>query len=173
MIIVKDIAGYEGIYKIDEYGNVFRTKDCKLLQPFIARGYKYVGLCKDGVVTKFSVHRLVAMHFIPNPYNYPIVMHKDNVKLNTHYSNLEWGTTSMNAIQAVHDGLTIVPYSDTSRTYIVFNENYDDYHICVGSKEVSQLTEITNSMVRNCLFRETAITQGPYSGYYIGIPRRI
>lgn len=100
-------------------------------------------------------------------------MHKDNVKTNTHYTNLEWGTTSLNAIQVVKDGLTTVPYSDTSRTYVVFDKNCDDYHICVGAKEVAELTDITYSMVRNYLYRGTPITQGPYAGYYIGVPRKV
>jgi len=36
-------------------------------------------------------HRLVAENFIDNPNNMPHVLHKDDDKTNSHYSNLEWG----------------------------------------------------------------------------------
>ena len=171
--MIKDIIGYEGIYQINEYGDIRRADDFKLLRPYITnKGYKAIDLSKDGNRSKFLVHRLVALHFVPNPNNYPIVLHKDNVKLNTHYSNLEWGTYSQNNAQAIRDGLNTVPRTDTSVAYVVFDNSYEDFHVCVGSKEVIELTETTESIVRNCLFRGTAIAKGPYSGYYIGKPIR-
>lgn len=39
---------------------------------------------------KVNIHRLVAETFIPNPYNYNSVEHKDRNKKNNHVSNLEW-----------------------------------------------------------------------------------
>ena len=169
--MIKDIIGYEGIYQINEYGDIRRADNFKLLHPYITnKGYKAIDLHKDGVRSKFLVHRLVALHFVPNPHNYPIVLHKDNVKLNTHYTNLVWGTYSQNNAQAIKDGLNTVPINDTSRTYVVFNESREDIHVCVGAKEVIELTQTTESIVRNCLFRKTPISKGPYSGYYIGIP---
>lgn len=39
---------------------------------------------------RYSVHRLVAMLFVPNIDNLPEVNHKDNKKLNNNYLNLEW-----------------------------------------------------------------------------------
>ena len=172
--MIKDIIGYEGIYQINEYGEIRRVDNFKLLRPYITnKGYKAIDLYKDGIRTKFLIHRLVALHFVPNPNNYPIVLHKDNVKLNTHYSNLEWGTYSENNAQAIRDGLNTIPINDTSKTYVVYNESCDDFHICVGSKEVIELTKTSESIVRNCLHRERAISNGPYSGYFIGIPVNI
>lgn len=169
--MIKDIIGYEGIYQINEYGEIRRADNFKLLHPYITnKGYKAIDLNKNGVRSKFLVHRLVALHFVPNPNNYPIVLHKDNDKLNTHYSNLIWGTYSQNNAQAIRDGLNTVPVSDTSKTYVEHDESCDDFHICVGSKEVIELTKTTESIVRNCLFRKRPIAHGPYSGYYISIP---
>lgn len=145
-----------------------RVDNFKLLRPYITnKGYKVIDLSKNGIRTKFLVHRLVALHFIPNPNSYPIVMHKDNNKLNTHYSNLMWGTYSENNAQAIKDGLNKVPITDTRKYYVVFNDSYEDIDICLGAKEVVELTNTTESIVRNCLFRGTSITNGPYSGYYI------
>lgn len=51
----------------------------------------------------FKASRLVAMAYIPNPNNLPIVCHKDNNPLNNHVSNLYWGTQKMNIQQAVRE----------------------------------------------------------------------
>lgn len=52
----------------------------------------------------YKAHRLVAMAYIPNPNNYPIVMHLDNNPLNNHIDNLQWGTHSMNNLQCSREG---------------------------------------------------------------------
>lgn len=51
----------------------------------------------------FKASRLVAMAYIPNPNNLPIVCPKDNNPLNNHVSNLYWGTQKMNIQQAVRE----------------------------------------------------------------------
>lgn len=167
--MIKDIIGYEGIYQINEYGDIRRTYDFKLIRPYITnKGYKAVDLSKNGTRTKFLVHRLVALHFVPNPNNYPIVLHKDNNKLNTHYSNLIWGTYSQNNAQAIRDGLNKVSRPDIRKLYAIFDDSCEDVNICFGAKEVIELTRTSESIVRNCLFRGTPIANGPFSGYYIG-----
>ena len=42
------------------------------------------------------IHRLVAIHFIPNPKNKPEVNHKDENPLNNYIDNLEWFTSREN-----------------------------------------------------------------------------
>lgn len=54
------------------------------------KGYKMVGLHKDGKQKNHYVHRLVAELFIPNPNNYPCVNHIDNNRQNNNVNNLEW-----------------------------------------------------------------------------------
>lgn len=51
------------------------------------------------------VHILVAEAYVPNPNNYPIVMHKDDNKANPCADNLEWGTHSKNTKDAHDRGL--------------------------------------------------------------------
>ena len=53
----------------------------RILKEEIGRkGYVRVILSKDGKGKKFLVHRLVAIHFIPNPNDLPEVNHKDGIK---------------------------------------------------------------------------------------------
>lgn len=103
MEIWKPIKGYEGLYEISNYGRVkslartwvtghnsiVRSKDESILAPKKDRGYLRVGLLKNGKRKLFSIHRLVAEHFIPNPLNKPEVNHRDGNKENNHFSNLE------------------------------------------------------------------------------------
>lgn len=63
-------------------------------------GYWYCGITYPEGQRQRRVHILVAEIYVPNPNNYPIVMHKDNNKENKHYTNLEWGTISQNTKDA-------------------------------------------------------------------------
>ena len=94
---MKDIKGYEGIYKISEDGQVWSCYYKKFLSPFDnGHGYLYVVLNKDYNKVKARVHRLVAEAYVPNPKNLPFVVHKDGNKLNNSKSNLEYCTYSEN-----------------------------------------------------------------------------
>jgi hypothetical protein len=53
-------------------------------------GYLVVRLQVDKKQKNFKIHRLIAIHFIPNPENLPCVNHKDCNKLNNKIDNLEW-----------------------------------------------------------------------------------
>ena len=100
--IWKDILGYEGLYQISNLGDVRslnynHTGEIKLLKQSTDKyGYKRVGLFKNGKEKKYLIHRLVAMTFIPNPDNLPIINHKDEDKTNNNVNNLEWCTYEYN-----------------------------------------------------------------------------
>lgn len=92
--IWKAIPGYMG-YEVSCYGNVrsFKRGKCKELSQYVNRN-GYFKVMVDG--KNVSVHRLVAMAFIPNPDNLPCVNHKDENKKNNHVDNLEWCTVAYN-----------------------------------------------------------------------------
>lgn len=94
--MVKDIIGYEGIYTIDEDGNVYSINRKKIIKQSMRGNYLYVALYKEGKRKQENVHRLVAMTFIPNPEELPCVNHKDENKLNNNVNNLEWCTAKYN-----------------------------------------------------------------------------
>ena len=85
------VPGYEGLYEVSNLGNVKSLRSGKLLKQSNNRdGYKMVSLTKDGKSRGFSVHRLVALTFIPNPLGLPEVNHKDESHDNNCLENLEW-----------------------------------------------------------------------------------
>ena len=92
----KDIAGYNGKYQVSNYGSVRDSKRV-LFKPYPnSCGYLRVGLRKDSVLHKEFVHRLVAEAFIDNPYDLPVVNHKNENKEDNRQSNLEWMSISDN-----------------------------------------------------------------------------
>lgn len=91
------VKNFEDRYLVNESGDVFSKRSNRLLTPKIDRyGYKVVVLSRNGKTKHITVHKLVALHFIPNPDNLPTVNHKDEDKLNNHVSNLEWLTVKDN-----------------------------------------------------------------------------
>lgn len=93
--MLKPIDGFEN-YLVNENGEVFSVKRNIYLKPNIVKGYAYVMLYKNGKGYHKRVHRLVADAFIPNPYNYEYINHKDEDKLNNCKENLEWCNSSYN-----------------------------------------------------------------------------
>lgn len=109
----KEIQGYEGLYSINEDGLILRHKRTTnnrrgvfvLEEKFLsttakANGYIQTTLTKDKSKKHFSVHRLVAQVFIPNPDNKPCINHKDGNRSNNNVNNLEWCTHSENNLHA-------------------------------------------------------------------------
>lgn len=93
------IVGYER-YEVSDHGRV-RTliKKVRIMNIYTHwKGYKHIYLYALGKGTdqKCFIHRLVAIAFLPNPSNLPIVNHKDLDKANNHVSNLEWTDESGN-----------------------------------------------------------------------------
>lgn len=74
MEIWKNIDFCKEHYQVSSLGNVRSIFNGKMniLSPFEMKGgYLGVSLPKDGKYRQFSVHRLVADAFIPNPENKP------------------------------------------------------------------------------------------------------
>lgn len=117
--IWRDIKGYEGYYKVSNLGRVKsldRTIENKNRKKYKLKGslrkiscsgigYQNIGLSRDGAMKNFLVHRLVAVAFLSNPNNFPVVNHIDGDKTNNIACNLEWVSYSDNIRHAIDAGL--------------------------------------------------------------------
>lgn len=100
----KDIEGYEGLYQVSNYGKVIGLLRNKELKADSSSGYKRVTLSKNGITTRYLIHRLVATAFIFNLNNKPHINHIDNNPSNNHTDNLEWVNHSENMTHAHKQG---------------------------------------------------------------------
>lgn len=107
MEIWKDIQGYEGLYQVSNLGNV---KSLNWGNKGYARnlylkkhnkGYLQVELAKDGETKMFTVHRLVAIHFVDGYADGLVVNHINEDKQDNRAENLEWCTTSENILYSM------------------------------------------------------------------------
>lgn len=94
----KDVVGYEGMYCVSNFGNIYSLYTNKVLNHGTRKdGYQYVILSKEDKKKYKMIHRLVAEAFIPNINNLPIINHKDENPSNNNANNLEWCTWKYNA----------------------------------------------------------------------------
>lgn len=99
------------MYKISNYGDVVNNNTGRTLKYHLDKdGYKRIGLVTPRHKKKYknySIHKLVAHEYIPNPdpINKRLVNHKDGIKRNSYYRNLEHCTDSENRQHAKISGL--------------------------------------------------------------------
>lgn len=153
--IWKDVKGYEGLYIVSDKGNVKGLKYNKniCIQTNWA-GYKRVQLYKNNKGKKYSVHRLVAIAFIPNPHGKEQVNHIDENKGNNHVENLEWVTNLENhnhgTINArISKALTNNPKK--SKPVYALNDNDEIIFSFPSVYEASRQTGINPCSIRDCL----------------------
>lgn len=101
---MKRIKNYPN-YRINEEGKVLLENNKIKATSINNKGYERITLSESGKKKSFSIHRLVALHFISNPNNLPYVNHKDGNKLNNHVNNLEWCSNSFNLKHAYNNNL--------------------------------------------------------------------
>ena len=101
------ILEIEKYYVIHESGYLTRKKD----NTIVAFSLNHKGYLKARLTVPllskhkdkrkpFTLHRIIALKYIPNIFDKPQVNHKDGIKTNNHVSNLEWCNNSENVFHA-------------------------------------------------------------------------
>ena len=145
------IAFFEDRYLIDEDATIISRLSNQPLKPSLnPNGYYKVALATGDAHEQHLVHILVARHFIPNPYNHPVVNHKDGVKTNCHKSNLEWTTHQGNTLHALQNGL--MP------GYMSFDDKEAYMRRVLAGEQVKDIANETGRRVETLhrMFREVA-----------------
>ena len=152
----KQIKNWEGYYSVNEFGEVRNDITNKLLVgDKNSAGYYRVCLYnKNNSPRKqrFFRHRLVAMHFMDNPFELPEVNHIDGDKANNTLENLEWIDRRANELHS----RKYIQNKEYKPFIVIFNN--DKKLFCDVKSELSKKLNITDAAVKNWL-------QGKNKGY--------
>lgn len=131
----------------------------KILKPATdSKGYLRVALSINGRLVTKKVHRLVAECFIENHKNKPQVNHKNGIKFDNHYLNLEWVTNSENQIHAVKNKLIKHSEGDSHHKVKVSNEKlisiFSELKSGVPKRELARKYNVDRSIFRRKVLNE-------------------
>lgn len=146
------IKGYEDYY-ITKSGKIFSSLTNKELKFDISKPGRY---CKVKLMDRrlgrfinLSVHRLVALQFIPNPRNLPEVNHKDGNHLNNSMYNLEWCTAEYNRRHAFENKLYKVeedsPSAKLTKEQVI--SIYKDWETCKTKTILAKRYNVSDSLI--------------------------
>jgi hypothetical protein len=96
----REIPGYPG-YVVDKIGCVYGPKQIMLNHKLTNRGYKFITPYINKKHRNLSIHRAVALAWLPNPNNYRTVDHINKNKQDNRIENLRWAndrTQNLNKI---------------------------------------------------------------------------
>ena len=130
-------------YEISTWGRI-RNINGKYLSYYEDKdGYLKCTLSREnGKKKHYMVHRLVAIHFIPNPDNKPQVNHlKPHDKHNLYVENFEWVTLRENNNHSLRNnlqifvscsahGMSTLTNEDVHKICKMFEEGYSNKEVC-------------------------------------------
>lgn len=144
------IAHYENRYLIGKDGVIINLANNSPLKPTEnPNGYLKVGLANgDGTHYQELLHILVALHYLPNPYKYPQINHKNGNKKDCNVENLEWCSSKQNIEHAVKTGLR-PGYMSANDKEMYLYEVLNGKQVSILAKEISRRPETLHKMLRD------------------------
>lgn len=113
-----------------------------------------------------NIHRLVALHFIPNPDCLPEVNHKDGDKLNNRVDNLEWVTREQNIQHGFINGLIKTPKGEAAHNSKLTEKIVlEIFNSKIGPRKLSRDTGIPYSCI-------AGIRNGNTWNHITGLPKK-
>ena len=159
----REIPGYDGKYEVSTYGNVrcvnFRkTGKSQIMKMTLSRhGYYMITLRYQGKNVNRSVHRLVALTWIPNPNNLPEIDHINSIPSDNRIENLRWCTKAENLMNpatiAKRKYTASIPYSknpitEDRRLKISIRMSKPVIQMNGGGKYINEFKSITDAALQ-------------------------
>ena len=124
-----------------EYGRIYN-------QSTDNNGYKMVSLIDDnGKRCLIRVHRLVAMCFIPNPDELPMINHKNKNTIDNRVENLEWCTAQYNA---TYDNAVEYRKLLAQKWYVQMDMEGNVIAVYFGRRNAARIAGCTPWLISHC-----------------------
>jgi len=156
----RGIVGYEKTHRVSNAGRVKRIMHRKnpcndLLNPSFHEpsGYLFFALAINGKAKSVSVHRTVAIAFIPNPENLPEVNHKKGNKQDNRFFMLEWNTSAQNIKHAWETGLSTPKKGISHSQNKLTEEDVLNIRELYKTKKVREISEIYTQVNEQAIWK--------------------
>ena len=164
---MEEFRDLDQYYAVSNFGRVFSKRSNKIMSPRLdskKRGYQYVTLTYDGIKKTKQIHRLVAILFVPNPNNLPIINHKDENPSNNHAENLEWCTHSYNLsygsrVQKEHATKVANAICNAPRKVVQKDLDGNILNIFKSANEAGKILNIASTHIIDCCNGKVTISK--------------
>jgi hypothetical protein len=133
-----------------------------------SEGYEYINLWLNRKRTNKSVHRLIAITFLPNPNNLPQINHKDENKANNCVDNLEWRDCKYNLSYGSRKDGSVKWISKPVAQYDALWNKVSEYSSATAA---AKAIGIALSAVAACCRKTTYTAHGFHFQYINDVPR--
>ena len=135
---------------VDELGNIYHNG--KRIKPK-DNGRGYLVIIIKGKT--YRIHRMVAIKYIPNPNNEPVVNHKNGNKYDNRVENLEWVSYKSNTEHALLNGLKI----SAKQPIAIITKKGTIKHVFTSIKQASNVLNLCYRSLFNAVQNDL-----PYKG---------
>lgn len=175
----RDVVGYETLYEVSASGlvrskkrvlkyvnNMSKSLCCTVVGGRILKGsvdnsgYVYVNLRNEEGLKRVSVHRLVAMAFIPNHENKPHIDHINTIRTDNRVENLRW----VDSLENINNLITIQHFhrdngKNTDGRSVYDSRKSDKFHNGIDLRNVENTAKLSFRK-KNGAFLEISVKDG-------------